>query len=268
MSTIKDIIDALNEINKSSAYKVFIPSLNKEISFKQLTTEQLKVLYTTTANPSYTNFEFNIKINEIIKTNCLDKDINIDNLTVYDKILFFLKTKIECISPEFRFNLTSKEIKNNNIQTDFVLFSIAEHFNNVNKTELPELTKEIIYDNFKIICNIPTLKTENKIDDALLSIAFDTDDVSVIVSSTFIGEIAKYIKRVIIKDQIIEFNALSFAESSNIIESIPAFVMKDALTFIEESKKTINKLLTCKVKIDNDIVLDKEIPFNGLFFNI
>jgi hypothetical protein len=268
MSEINTIINILNDISKKINYTVFIPSQNKEVTFKQLTTEQLKDLYTLAVNPSFTNLEFNIKFNNIIEANCLDDSVNPKNLTLYDKVLFFLNTKIKCISEDYRFLISDRELDEHNLDIDYVSCSILEHFNNIVKLEIPPLTKEIVWEDFKISCHVPSLDIESKFDKELLNVFANTNDISDIVSHTFIAEIVKFTKQIQINDKVINFESLSLSNSSSIIESLPVNAVKEVLLFIEESKKFINNVLTCSVIVNDNTILKKEIPYNGVFFNI
>ena len=110
MSANTDVIlKMLKDIESAFSYSVYIPSLKKEVNFKQLTTEQLKTLYKTTINKAILNLEFNTNFNTIIKENCLDLEVHINKLTIYDKIFIFVKTRIECLSPDIKFYLNEDE---------------------------------------------------------------------------------------------------------------------------------------------------------------
>jgi hypothetical protein len=51
---IKDIINLLQGLDQETTFNLFIPSLQKEVPFKQLTTEQLKrILKTVVDSPVY-----------------------------------------------------------------------------------------------------------------------------------------------------------------------------------------------------------------------
>jgi hypothetical protein len=124
-----DILKMLKDIESTFSYSVYIPSLKKEVNFKQLTTEQLKTLYKTTINRAILNLEFNTNFNNIIKENCLDVEVDINKLTIYDKIFIFVKTRIECLSPDIKFYLNEDEKDELNTTDNTVVISILEHYN-------------------------------------------------------------------------------------------------------------------------------------------
>ena len=71
VTEINNILKALNEFEVTHSYTVYSPTYKKEISYKQLTTEQLKTLYKTTIHTGVLNVEFNQVLNNILKKNCL-----------------------------------------------------------------------------------------------------------------------------------------------------------------------------------------------------
>jgi hypothetical protein len=267
-----DIINLLKDIADKCNFSVFVPSLNREILFKQLSTEQLKRIYKTGIDTNLFSVEFVLVFNEIIKENCLDSSIDVNELNVYDKIFIFLKTRIESLTPDFKFSLTDKEKQLLNTTADNIIVSLLDHYNNL-KTKITTFQKkEITYNNCKVICNIPTLKTENSLDTELLKQALTentTDnDLIEIVSDVFVNEIGKFVTTVIIDEVICNLQELKTADRAKIIEQLPSVIIKDVLGYIENYKKHTRDHFLVVIKPNDEITLSKQIPYNSLFFNI
>lgn len=270
--SLQNVLNTLQELTNSYTYSVFIPSLKKEIQFKQLSTEQLKRLYMTTVENNTLNTEFNLVFNNILKENSITTDIDINKLTIHDKVLIYLKTKIECLSPGFTFYLTENEIESNNLQVDSIVCSIDEHFKNVFDKNKTFSGTEFIFENIKVLCNIPTLEVENIFEGQILKLITEnpdtTKDLSVIISETFINEIVKYVVKITIDTSEIVMSELSFKDRTKLIEKLPTKIIKDVLQYIEQSKQYINHLLNCNIALDNGVILQKTIPYTAAFFNI
>jgi hypothetical protein len=267
-----DIINLLKDIADKCNFSVFIPSLNKEALFKQLSTEQLKRIYKTAIDANLFSVEFVLVFNEIIKENCLDNLIDVNELDIYDKIFIFLKTRIESLSPDFKFPLTDKEKQALNITADNISVSLLDHYNKLKTKIITFQEKEIVYNNCKVICNLPTLQTENNLDSELLKQALTentTDnDLLDIVSNVFVNEIGKFVTMVIIDDTICDLQNLKITDRAKIIEQLPSLIIKDVLGYIEDYKKQTRDHLLVTIKSNNETTLSKQIPYNSLFFNI
>jgi hypothetical protein len=260
----------LKEIETSFSYSVYIPSLQKEIKFKQLTTEQLKTLYKTAVNKIILNIEFNSRFNEIIKQNCLDSEIDINNLTIYDKVLIFIKTRLECLSPDIKFLLTNDEMEEIDTSNNFVIVPLTDHFNNfVNKkVTFEKQTCEV--NDCTVICDLPTLDIENKFQQELTSATLSdtsSDKLAEIVGDVFVSEVTKYIVYLKIKDTEINLKETDFKTRLNIVKALPSVLIKKVLEYIENYKQKVNKLLSIQVDI-NGQTFTKEIPLDASFYNI
>jgi hypothetical protein len=114
-NNVQDVLQLLKELDLTSSFEVYIPSLKKNVKFKQLNTEQFKRLLKTVVDSPIYNSEFIITANNIIKENCLEKDISTTNFNILDKLLIFIKMRIESVSPDFTFNLSKEEIAEYNL---------------------------------------------------------------------------------------------------------------------------------------------------------
>jgi hypothetical protein len=273
---VKELISLLQGLDASGVFEVTIPSLEREVKFKQLTTEQLKRLLKTIIDSPIYNTEFTITFNSIIKENCAEGDVRVDDLTVIDKLLIFFKTRIESISPEYTFNFTEEEIGENNLDEKTKTVNIQQHFNSFCNT-LKNLPSETInYNNCTIVCNLPTIATENRLEKELhKNVKIEvtsTDELRNIVGETFINELTKFITSVSINDTAVDLVSLDFKTRIKVIENLPTAAINGVIKYIEKYRNTIKDLTTYKLSVktkeQTDTSLVKDIPVDASFFNM
>lgn len=272
MNSKDSIINFLTELEAELKYNVYIPSLDKEVLFKQLTTEQLKLILQTAINSTIYNTDFILTINNIIKQNCLDVDVDTNTLTIFDKLFFIFKTKIECISPEYNFIFTDDEINEYSLENGTYSANIVDHFNTFKNTK-PPLEKEFTNGNFKIKCALPTLNIESKLEEELHTNITSTDtlteqEMQNIVGETFVSELAKFINSITINDTLHDLNTLSFKDRTSIIEKIPVSIINDIIKYIENYKNIIDGLLSYTFVTDKGVAFERSFPIDATFFNI
>ena len=268
---VKDILSLIKDLDNNTNFNLYIPSLQKEIGFKQLTTEQLKrILKTVIDSPIY-NTEFTLTLNSIIKENCLDKEINTENFTVYDKMLILFKTRIESISTELTLNFTDEEKDQFKGIEDSKVINLAEHFNSFIEKNISFQEETFELNKCILVCNLPTIQTENKLEKELhkntkLEVS-TTEELRNIVGETFINELVKYISQITVNEKTIGLIALPFKTRINIIESLPTTLINKVIKYIEKYRDAIKPLLTTKIVVQ-DKEITKDIPQDASFFNM
>ena len=268
---VKDILSLIKDLDNNTNFNLYIPSLQKEIGFKQLTTEQLKrILKTVIDSPIY-NTEFTLTLNSIIKENCLDKEINTENFTVYDKMLILFKTRIESISTELTLNFTDEEKDQFKGIEDSKVINLAEHFNSFIEKNISFQEETFELNKCILVCNLPTIQTENKLEKELhkntkLEVS-TTEELRNIVGETFINELVKYISQITVNEKTIDLIALPFKTRINIIEGLPTTLINKVIKYIEKYRDAIKPLLTTKIVVQ-DKEITKDIPQDASFFNM
>jgi hypothetical protein len=270
MSDIKDFLSVLKELDETTGFNIFIPSLQKEIKFKQLTTEQLKrILKTVVDSPIY-NSQFTITFNNIIKENCLDKEVNVDKFTIYDKLLILFKIRVESISPEFAFQFTEEEIKENNLTftgEPHKIIDLRQHLDTFLKNKYSFLPEVIEYESCSLVCDLPTIETENKLEKELhktIKIEVEsTEELREIIGETFINELTKYINKITIGSNELDLFSLDFKSRIKVVEQLPTNIINKVLKYIESYRNKVKELTTINVS-----GINKDIPTDASFFNM
>jgi hypothetical protein len=272
MSNTKKVIELLKELEINTSFDVYLPSLQREVKFKQLTTEQLKrILRTALITTGYSS-EFILTFNAIIKENCLDKSVNIDNLTIYDKVFIIYKTKIISISPDYNFVFTEDEIKTYSLEEANKTIYLTDIFNEFVSKKITFTPETVTYNNCTVTCSIPSLATENKLESELhKNIIIDLEseaEVSKVISEAFINEVAKFVTSVNINEEEVNFLLLNFTERVKVIENLPVTITSFILKYIESYKKAIDPLLSYTFVTDKNDTITKDITLDPTFFNI
>lgn len=265
-TTSKSIFDAIKELDQLNIFPVQIPSLNKEVNFKQISTEQLKSLLKTVVDSPIYNSQFICTINKIIKENCVTPNTNVDQFSVYDKILIIFKTRIESLSPEYTINFSEEEQKLHSLPPNHI-FNLKEHLEKflIKNYIFPEHIIE--HGSCQITCQLPSLATENKLEHELhknIKIEVETtEELREIVGETFINELTKYISNITIKETSENLLNLPFKTRIKIVEQLPTGVINKVLKYIENYRSRIKELTSVTISS-----VEKDIPLDATFFNV
>jgi hypothetical protein len=263
---INNILSALKELDQNTGFNVFIPSLQKEIKYKQLTTEQLKNLLKTVVDSPIYNSQFITTFNKIIKDNCLTENVNIKNFTIYDKILILFKMRIESISNEFKIIFTEDEIKENNLDYSQKIINLNEHLNSFLQKQYNFPSEIIENDSYSLICELPTIETENKLESELhknIKIEVQNpEELREIVGETFINELTKFISKLTVGTNALDLLTLDFKNRIKVVEQLPTYTINGVLKFIENYRQKVKELTTVNIN-----GLEKDLPIDATLFN-
>lgn len=261
----KSILEALKEIDQLNTFNLEIPSIQKKVSFKQLSTEQLKFILKTVVDSPIYNSQFITTFNKIIKDNCVTENVNTDQFTVYDKTLILFKVRLESLSEEYTFNFTEEEQTQYSIPS-LQIINLREHFDMflAKKYTFDEIVIE--HNGIKVTCHLPSLATENKLEQELhknIKIEVEsTEELREIIGETFINELTKYIKNLSIGDSSENLLNLPFKNRVKIVEQLPTTLINKVLKYIENYREKIKELTTLSFS-----GLEKDISLDASFFN-
>jgi hypothetical protein len=267
MNNIIDFNDALNLINSVAedfTVDVWIPSKNKTIKFKELNANQQKKLLGVAIDNSVYNTGFTNSFYDILKNNIID-DVEldfIDNLSLLDKASIAITLRRQ-ISENITVTFDSK----NKISKSFPVDDIVERFKTcqIPKDEVVEVNNE--KHSIKILLTYPTVKTELEFDKEFSKTHKKADqvksqeDVQNIITEAFISETTKYINKLWISDNEINFNLLSPKQKVQIIEKLPSNIMQKILENISRWKNLSDDLL--KVEFED---YSKVITIDSILF--
>jgi len=96
-TTDKEFSDLLASIIEEQTFSTVLTN-EKECTFKQLNTSQLKDLVKTVVDSPLTQAVFNTAISKIMKDSLQTEGVNILNLNIFDRLIFILETRINSLS--------------------------------------------------------------------------------------------------------------------------------------------------------------------------
>jgi hypothetical protein len=235
MDNFNDILNSLNEINKS--YEIFIPSLNCKVSFTGLTAKQQKEVLQTVLDRDLTGISFSILVSDIIINNLTDKNINLLSI---DKNYIITCLRILSLSSKYR-NLDDEEVDLTPILS--------------NNTPLPQENKNLTLNegDLQVIIEIPSLNKDRNINvetrKRILATNSSTTEITKdALGELYIGEIIKFIKSLKTPKTEVIFDNATFNQKFQIVEKLPLSITSKIVTFINSMKDFDKKLFTLNNK--------------------
>lgn len=267
--TINDVLDILNRAQESFGYEIFIPSLQKNVMFRQINTNQQKrLLKSIIDNPAY-NTEFIFTFKQIIEENCIEK-IDFNQLTIYDKLIIALTMRSMSIGDDYEVTFTT----DNNQTANLVLSLKALCDKALSEINITSTTISDEQGKIQIKCDIPTIWEEYKLENELhknVKTNIKTDsELRETIGEVFINEIVKYIRALEIKnekDEIIEIDmqTMTFKERIKIIDNLGAKLTKEILKYMKTVNEEFAKVTI--VKLDhNGKTYEERLKIDAGFF--
>ena len=242
--SFNDAFAALNSASEAFKVDVWVPSLEKYLTFKEIDAKQQKNILSSAIDNSVYSSDFVKVFYNILKENILNEDNSIiDNLTITDRsfIAIALRKQISSeVSVSFLDTLTEK-VSLDNIISNFGSYVVP-------KSETIEVTNNNV--TISTTVSIPTIKDEliyeeefqktyKKVDDIKT-----TKDVQSLVSEAFIGETSKYISNVSVNGAEFNFKDLTFNQKIKVVEKLPSGLIQKTLEVISNWKKNVDSFLT------------------------
>lgn len=243
MDNFTNVLTSLENLNKT--YDVFVPSLNKKIKFKGLTTKQQKDAVKTALDKAFAGISFANLTNSIINENTTEKI----EFNILDRNYILVVLRALSLS-------TTLTRETDTIDLTFVI--------NKNTPVLDNLkTRELEDGNLKISVSLPTLTKDTFVNNETkkkLSPLADNDNLpSEAVGEMYVNELVKFIDKIVINDgtQPVEviFSQLTFPQRVKVVENLPLSANTKLVTYINEVKQFEKKYFTQgdkEVEIDID----------------
>jgi hypothetical protein len=276
MGSLEDVLGIMDRVNEVFSYEVWVPSLKKNVMFREINTNQQKRLIKAIIDSPVYNTEFIFALRKVISENCVDSKIDVDSLTILDKLLISMKMRSVCVGDVIELEIPTgdgdKSVKRG--------ISLEKLIGDIRKTvNLPDV--ETYTDDrgiYQLECGIPTILNEYNLETEMRTTSESRDinnydELRQSVGDVFIGEIAKYVRGISItegdKTTKIDLNALSFRNRIALIEKIPERITKDVIKYIEKTKLELDKVTLVKVDIgtkDTPDIKEEKFAIDGGFF--
>ena len=215
MSDINEFIESINANAVKNSIEVFLPSFQRIVKFKPVSTKQYKDLYACIKDNILYNTKFVIVTYNIIKDNCLEPDI-LDQINIIDRAFILLA---------LRKNILGTTVKNIDFSSNLALASTIV---------LPEEVLLTI-DNIKINTQIPTLKEVYEMEVELRGdLKEETVTINTLTENLIIGGCCKFIKNIQVEDTNLNFKTFSYKERIRLVENLPASTLNSIQSFAEK----------------------------------
>jgi hypothetical protein len=280
MNEVKDDFDSIDSILKEitkneDAYAsgYWVPSLKREVRFRDINTSQQKRLAKSIIDSPVFKTEFIFTMRDILKENCAES-IDIDELTLIDKLTLILGLRIVNIGGELDTDLQLKDKSPMKVKID-----LMKLYNEV-KSTLSDINPEEFEDEyFKIECDMLTVGDEYRLEkemrehvDVIKQDVKTSHDMRELIGDIYINEIVKYISKVSIKQEdqfvpITKWKEFSFKDRIKLIERFKTKLLKSIIGYISKVKEEINKITIVNIDIDGE-TYEKKLGVDGGFFTI
>jgi hypothetical protein len=231
---LDSFISKLDSLNTSELVDVFVPSIQKEVSFKLFSVGQQKDLIRTALTGIVGVIKCGVIYNEIIANNC-QEDVE---FSYEDKNAILIALRKASIS--------------NDITIDGKVYNLNDLPSKLSKFK--NQTKKIKFSDFELSLKIPSLKLDKAITEkALLDISKLSEEKkkseSVDILLTY--EIVKYLDNIKGDDSDFDLNELTVYEKKRVVENLPLKVNNKIIEYIASVTEHNNKYATFK---DNTVV--------------
>lgn len=243
-------LQAIELITDNFNVSVWVPNLQKEITFKEVDAKQQKNLLSSALNASVYNTSFVKTFYNIIKDNIVidDKESILPFISIFDKVCIALTLKKQ-ISPDIKVvfdekNEVVKTISVDPIIEKFKTFSVpknetinfeSEGFNLRLEIGVPSIVKEFQYEE-------EIHKKDKKIDDIK-----NVEEVKNIVSEAFISETSKYVNEIWVNGEALNYENFTVNQKIALIEKIPSAIIQKILKNVGDWKKQLDDVLTVEL---------------------
>lgn len=274
---IQDIIKLANTNTESYASHYWIPSLKREVRFKDINTAQQKKLVKSIIDSPVFNTEFIFTINDIIKDNCVDPTVNVTKLTIIDKLVIALGLRISCIGNTIKVRINEDGDVPEGAEESIYVLDLTEIYRKLkDSVQIPD-SVEVSDKTFTVTCNVPTLLTESSLEYELRGKGapnFNVNSAAELretIGDAFISEVVKYVDSVSIvseeSTQVIDWQKLKFKERIQVVECFSSQLLSKILDFINSVKTEIDKVEVYSF-IHEGKKHERRLSITGDFFTI
>ena len=247
-----NLLSLLNDITETTSFDIFIPTLQREVTFKPLTTKQQKGFFTCIKDNIIYNTRFVMLTHNIIKENCKEPEI-LNLLTVLDK---------EVILLALRKNALGSYIKTSGVNIS--IDSCLEY----SKTITLPANEEIIYNNIKIELQPALMMDQYNMEEELRGTLKDEKlTLTAIASDIVLNSLCKIIKNMWVNKNgefiNINYSEYNYKDRITLLENLPySFLEKiqeysTKITIVQNKLKEVafDSATTVRVSIDTDFFL-------------
>jgi len=231
--SVSNILTKLKEINNSNLISVFVPSANKEMTFRPMSVKQQKDLIKSGLDGALAGVTISNIINDIIISNSTEKY----KFLVTDKFPIILSLRKQSFGNIFTLKEDEKETI---FDLDIILKRELKYTYPEKVAFALEGTEVSVY------LDLVSLEDDTKINSVQIEKSRKNKDenISETVGSLFIYEIVKFVSKIVIDKDELDLNTLPVKDRLNLIENLPAVLNNNILDYIQKFRKEEAEYIT------------------------
>lgn len=242
--SFKDALNVLDTITKDTFISdVWVPSLNRTVSVKEINAKQQKDLLEAAIDSSVYKTSFAKAFYDIISANIAEPKEVIDGLNLADKISLSVSLRNQ-ISSTLKVEF-GEDKESENIPLSIIIEKVKGYL--VPTPETFEIVKNGI--SVSVTASIPTILSDVQFETFLLKNKKKTEDaeeIKTIITDAFLGETSKYIKSLSIDGTDLNYSSFSVYQKIQFVEKLPGTIVQQILNIVTKWKKELEDLITVK----------------------
>tara|TARA_R110002110_G_scaffold79911_6_gene208558 strand:- start:494 stop:1234 length:741 start_codon:yes stop_codon:yes gene_type:complete len=237
---VSGFLKKLEKLNKDTI-KIYVPSIKKSIETTPLTLKQQKDLISSALDGLRGALNFSKTLNDIIIKNTGNRD-----LKIYDKFAFIINLR--------------KHSLGNKVKIDKKIVNLDDVINNIKTIPFKIKDEHVVtLKTLTVHLKVPTLTEESIITSKGEQDINPKDDVTKEgIGTLYMLEIIKYIDKLVIEDEEIDFSKIRINDRIKLIEELPLVMYNELADYID----TVNQYLTDILTVDETVV-----PIDARFFD-
>lgn len=225
---VTDILNKLQEYNNTNLVEIYVPSAKSLVKFKQLSVKQQKDLIKTALDGAMSGLTLNNIINRIVVDNSVSKH----SFLVTDKLPVIMSLRTSAMG--------TKYVDEQDTQVDLTSITNSVLKFAANTTQVIEFEDVI-----KVTVAVPTIEDDIKVNELHHADLKKKDaEISELMGSFYVYEIAKFVKVIEISDDIIDFSKIKLSERIQVVETLPAKLNNRIIEYIQQFRTAENAYLT------------------------
>lgn len=256
--SVNEILNKIAESKRRYAFPVFIPSLNKEVPFYQMTTAQQKNFVKASMSDDSSFSETMYAIFGIIKENCADPTVNVGNFNLIDKLIIAISIRMMSIAPLYKVVVNDiKDAEGNPLHASVNLESLVKKI--IKQFKGKTYGERITADgtDISVDIDIPTIADEVSIEKdfeekaRIAASKEQSDSYAESMGDLYVLECVKYMRGITIKDgdetKTISLSEMPSSERKEIFESLPTALSSKIIDRVNEITEELNSVSLLKI---------------------
>lgn len=248
---VNAILGKIAESKKKYSFPIFIPSLNREVPFYQMTTAQQKNFVKASMGEETAFSETMYALFALIKENCADETVDVSKFTLVDKLIVTIHMRMMSISPIYKVvvnDITDEDDKplHASINLDSLLKKIIKQFKGKNYAERISADGTDI----SVDIDVPTIADEVLMEkdfegEARITASNEKDEkYAEAMGDLYVLECVKFMKSLTIKDgngdKTIPLAEIPAKDKKTIFEGLPTALSSKIVDKVNEITADLN----------------------------